>query len=266
LFTLLLTYVACLLPLFSGIEWTHLPFPAMSNGIGNRPNCCAGCCLRIDVAPVICTFATKSFAFDDGGSARPCGTLYHSGCIQLGAPFSTSTRLKKRRGLQFPSNITCLGSFICEACTVRAVLQRELLYASHDLALLALERARLIDMLNSWSEGTHARYQGHLRYITKFEAEFGVTILSPTLLLCPPHSAAIPTMWAQQRYALQPSPSARRQGESLAFGTVRGIRSAVSQFYQWDWNVAYPEQFKTAATGPSSSINALQLIPWPTPP
>jgi hypothetical protein len=212
----------------------------MSNGIGNRPNCCAGCCLRLDVAPVICTFATRGFAFDDGGSARPCGTRYHPGCIQLGAPFSS--RLKNRRGLQFPSNIQCLGNFICEACTVRAVLQRELLYASHDLALLALERARLIDMLNSWSEGTHARYQGHLRYITKFETEFGVAILSPTILQCPPHSAAIPTMWAQQRYALQPSPSARRQGESLAFGTVRGIRSAVSQFYQWDWHVAYPDR------------------------
>jgi hypothetical protein len=212
----------------------------MSNGIGNRPNCCAGCCQRLNAAPVICTFATKGFAFDGGGSARPCGTRYHPGCFQLGAPFST--RLKNRQGLQFPSHIQCLGNFICEACTVRAVLQRELRHASHDLALLALERARLIDMLNSWSEGTHARYQCHLRYVATFEKEFGVAILSPTPLVCPPHSAAIPTMWAQQRYALQPSPNARRQGASLAFGTVRGIRSAVGQFYQWDWQVAYPDR------------------------
>jgi hypothetical protein len=189
---------------------------------------------------VVCTFAVQGFAFDDSGAARPCGTRYHPGCIQLGAPFST--RLKNRGGLQFPSNIQCLGNFVCEACTVRAVLQRELRYESNDLALLALERARLIDMLNSWSEGTHARYQCHLRYVAQFEAEFGVSILSPTLLHCPPHSAAIPTMWAQQRYALQPSPNARRHGESLAFGTVRGIRSAVGQFYQWDWHVAYPDR------------------------
>jgi hypothetical protein len=212
----------------------------MSNGIGNRPNCCAGCCQRLSSSSVVCTFATSGFAFDAGSSARPCGTRYHPGCIQLGFPFST--RLKNRRGLQFPNHIQCLGNFVCEACTVRAVLQRELHFASHDLALLALERARLIDMLNSWSEGTHARYQSHLRYVTTFEREFGVTILSPTPLLCPPHSAAIPTMWAQQRYALQPSPNARRQGQSLALGTVRGIRSAVSQFYQWDWHVSYPDR------------------------
>jgi hypothetical protein len=131
---------------------------------------------------------------------------------------------------------------------------------------MVLERARLIDMVNSWSEGTHARCQGHLRYITNFETQFGVAILSPTLLLSPPHSAAIPAMWAQQRYARQPSPSARRQGASLAFGTVRGIRSAVSQFHQWDWHVAYPDRaVQDGHKGPSSWINALQLIPWPTP-
>jgi hypothetical protein len=135
-----------------------------------------------------------------------------------------------------------LTSFICEACTVRAVLQRELRLHGNDLALLALERARLVDMLNAWSDGTHSQYQGHLRYVAKFEREFGVTILEPTVLLCPPHPPAIPAMWAQQRYALQPSPSTRshRAGENLAFGTVRGLRSAVGMFYQWDWNVAYP--------------------------
>jgi len=212
----------------------------MSNGIGNRPNCCAGCCRILESPPVVCTFARQGFAFDTGGAARPCGTRYHHECIQLGAPFSS--RLKDRRGLQFPGQVQRLANFICEACTVRAVLQRELRYESNDLALLALERARLIDMLNSWSEGTHARYQSHLRYVTSFETEFGVSILTPTLLLCPPHSAAIPTMWAQQRYSLQPSPSPRRQGQSLAFGTVRGIRSAVGQFYQWDWQVSYPDR------------------------
>jgi hypothetical protein len=135
-----------------------------------------------------------------------------------------------------------LTSFICEACTVRAVLQRELRLNGKDLALLALERARLVDMLNAWSEGTHYQYQGHLRYVAKFERDFGVTILETTPLVCPPHPPAIPTMWAQQRYALQPSPSTRshRVGQNLAFGTVRGMRSAVGMFYRWDWNVAYP--------------------------
>ena len=47
-------------------------------------------------------------------------------------------------------------------------------------------------------------------------------------------------MWAQQRYALQPSTSARREGETLAHSTTRGVRAAVAQFYAWDWTVCYP--------------------------
>jgi hypothetical protein len=44
--------------------------------------------------------------------------------------------------------------------------------------------------------------------------------------------------------ALQPSPSIRahRADENLVFGTVRALRSAAGMFYQWDWNVAYPER------------------------
>jgi hypothetical protein len=110
------------------------------------------------------------------------------------------------------------------------------------LALLALERARLVDMLNAWSDGTHSQYQGHLRYVANFERDFGVTILETTPLESPPNPPAIPTLWAQQRYALQPSASTRahRASENLAFGTVRALRSAVGMFYHWDWNVAYP--------------------------
>jgi hypothetical protein len=216
----------------------------MPNGIGNRPQCCAGCCQTLEQRQprISCTFGLTGFPFDgDGGMrARPCGTRCHYGCVQLGPPFTT--RLKIRAGLYFSGKIRTLTSFICEACTVRAVLQRELRLNGSDLALVALERARLVDMLNSWSDNTHSQYQGHLRYVAKFEHDFGVTILETTPLVCPPHPPSIPTMWAQQRYALQPSPSTRahRAGENLAFGTVRQMRSAVSMFYRWDWNVAYP--------------------------
>jgi len=214
----------------------------MPNGTGNRPNCCAGCCLPLErrQARISCAFRHRGFPFEDASRARPCGTRYHYGCVQLGVPFST--RLKAQAGLCFSGKIRLLASFICEACTVRAVLQRELRLNGKDLALLALERARLVDMLNAWADGTHARYQSALRHVSQFERDFGLPILVATPLLCPPHPPAIPTMWAQQRYALQPSPSTRahRIGSTLAFGTVRGLRSAVGMFYQWDWNVAYP--------------------------
>jgi hypothetical protein len=216
----------------------------MPNVTGKRAHCCAGCWQTLEQRQprISCSFGLSGFPFDgdNGTHARPCDTRYHYGCVQLGPPFTTC--VKTRTGLHFSGKIRTLSSFICEACTVRAVLQRELRLDGSDLVLLALERARLVDMLNSWSDGTHSQYQGHLRYIAKFERDFGVTILETTPLVCPPHPPAIPTMWAQQRYALQLSPSTRahRVGENLAFGTVRQLRSAVGMHYRWDWNVAHP--------------------------
>jgi hypothetical protein len=41
--------------------------------------------------------------------------------------------------------------FICEACTVRAVLGRDLTWTSIDMQPLMLERMRLIDMAHTWA-------------------------------------------------------------------------------------------------------------------
>jgi hypothetical protein len=56
--------------------------------------------------------------------------------------------------------------FICEACTVMAVLGRELTCMSGDMQLLMLERMRLVDMAHAWAFSTlqvTARYLGRLR-------------------------------------------------------------------------------------------------------
>jgi hypothetical protein len=51
-------------------------------------------------------------------------------------------------GPQYPPAMT-LFPFICESCTVRAVLGRDLTWTSGDVQLLMLERVRLIDMVHA---------------------------------------------------------------------------------------------------------------------
>ena len=63
--------------------------------------------------------------------------------------------------------------FICEACTVRAVKERELSWKADDTALVMLEQMRLIDMAHNWAIGTHKSYQSKNRILRDFEESFG---------------------------------------------------------------------------------------------
>jgi hypothetical protein len=156
----------------------------------------------------------------------------------VGAPFTT--RRKADAGLSFPT-VSEWPNFICEACTVRAVLDREL-RGVNDWKLLCFERMRLIDMAHSWAVGTHAQYQHKLQALRKFERHFGVSLLRPTPIVAPPKGPEIILMWAQEQYSLRKSPRRGDGGDelTLAFTTVRQLRSAVSQYAQWDLMVAHP--------------------------
>jgi hypothetical protein len=105
-----------------------------------------------------------------------------------------------------------------------------------------LERARLIDTAHYWAASTHKQYQSKLRMVRKFEGDFGVSILRPTPLTKPPNSPDVPAMWLQQQYSLQLGGfRAGEQNESaVSWSTVRGLRSAISQFYSWDLTIAQP--------------------------
>ena len=81
----------------------------------------------------------------------PCWGAYHSSCIAVGAPFTT--RRNDNAGLVFP-NVEFWPNFVCEVCTVRSVLGRELT-SPGDRQLLVLERIRMIDIACSWSSNTH---------------------------------------------------------------------------------------------------------------
>lgn len=184
-----------------------------------------------------CLFARTGFE-DKGVQFLPCGTTYHVGCIRVGEPFRT--RLRKEKGLSFPK-IGITPHFICEACTVRAMLGRELVKTPEDQSLLMLERMRMIDQACSWDPSTLKGYQSHLRRIRRFETQYGVTGLVPTYIQRPPTSPSIVLMWAQQKYALEtPKKSHARTQDRVTYGTARALRSAASQFYTWDMQIAHP--------------------------
>ena len=157
----------------------------------------------------------------------PCGTRYHPHCIRVGPPFTT--RLRNQQGLVFP-RVKHWGTFVCELCTVRAVLGREL-RGREDWKLLAFERMRIIDMANAWAQKTHAAYQVKLQYIRNFEHQFGFKCLTSPPLLCPPNNSDIPLMWMQEAYSLKNGRSGR---DPVVFGTLRSLRSAAGQFYAWE--------------------------------
>ena len=75
----------------------------------------------------------------------PCGAMYHHGCQKFGNPFHT--RLRDRAGKVSPS-MDYVPNFMCEAFMTRAVLGRELGEVPEDVALLLLERMRMIDIAN----------------------------------------------------------------------------------------------------------------------
>lgn len=189
-----------------------------------------------------CRFAHRGFAFTDGNRVIPCRTRYHLGCVKVGVPFRT--RLSKNKGLELPL-LKDFPGFICEACTVRAVVDRELGSGPSDYALLMLERMRLLDTINSLAPGTHASYQQKISYLRKFEMQFQVPILTVTSVPRPPSPASIPLMWAQQHYSLQQSRWKRSKGGTedaarVTFATVRGLRSAASLFHKLDMLTAHP--------------------------
>lgn len=109
--------------------WTHLPLPTLPAryGTGNRPQRCAGChqgySPRDKLGMIKCHFFDSGFPFDSGVQARPCHSWYHPKCFRVGHPFTT--RRAKDAGLCLPDK-GVWDPFICEACTVRAMCNREL--------------------------------------------------------------------------------------------------------------------------------------------
>ena len=130
------------------------------------------------------------------------------------------------------------GTFICELCTVRSVIDRELNRPS-DIDLLCLERMRIIDMANAWAGSTHQQYQSKLQAIRSFEHIHGFPILQSARLQRPPSTTDIPLMWMQESYSLRSSKRSP-DNSTVTFATVRQLRSAASQFLGWEMMISAP--------------------------
>jgi hypothetical protein len=106
------------------------------------------------------------------------------------------------------------------------MLDREL-HSKADFALLVLERIRMIDVAHYWAPPTHKQYQGKLSYLRKFQARFpGLFILDPGTIIRPPCEPDLGLMWAEEAYSIRPG----LRDIFVSFGTIRTLRSALSQF------------------------------------
>ena len=173
----------------------------------------------------VCIFVDKGFSIDST-PFTPCGVRYHDRCIRLGLPFTT--RLPAGKGLQYPPAMAGLP-FVCELCTVRANLRRELSPDPKDMALLALERMRIVDLAHFWARSSLSKNLLGLRTFAHFQEQFGLPkdVLG-VAASTPPVDVSIPVFWAMQHKAIQPSKTAR--SGRVSFNALRGIRTSISAY------------------------------------
>ena len=151
--------------------------------------------------------------------------------MRVGNPFTS--RRRKGEGLTFPS-VSHWPAFICESCTVRSVLDREL-GAVGDKWLLRLERMRMLDVAHAWASGTYKAYKGKLDYLARFQrSHSGIRILGTEVSSRPPRTRSIPLMWAELEYSVLGNRKGDNPG-AVAFGTVRQLRSAAAHHWGLGW-------------------------------
>ena len=226
----------------SSPQWTRLP-TVCPLGSKKKLTGCSGCLLPVDVdVPVHkCLFLHKGFTINST-SYLPCKVMYHSKCIRVGPPFRSRHYGKGTLGLQYPPCATDLP-FICEMCTVRAHLGREIdpLLPS-DTTLLLLERMRMIDAAHAWAPSTLKNACTTLRRTNKFFTAYDLPPLHNQLhlpsLSHPPLNVAIPIFWSMEHHTTYPS--ARSQGAAPSWNSARAQRSALSLYCAWTAAFCFP--------------------------
>jgi hypothetical protein len=167
------------------MELTNLPKCERHIGFGTKLSICVGCegCITPGYQSHLCLFRNTGYEFD-GVPFSPCGNQYHPECIGVGKPFKTRL-VRVTLGLQYPPAMTRIP-FICESCTVRVVLRRELTWTLSDIQLLMLERMRLVDMAHAWAsstlQGTAITWDGLENSVRSMASTFFRRLRSPNLL------------------------------------------------------------------------------------
>jgi hypothetical protein len=127
--------------------------------------------------------------------------------------------------------------FIFEACTVRAILGRELAWTSGDIQLLMLERMRLIDMAHAWDSSTLQGTAIYLGRLSNFGHKYGIDLFPKAPITQPPRSAVIPLLWDVLEYTLQTS---QKMGEGIKYNTARSLQSGASAYHLWEKILQFP--------------------------
>ena len=174
-------------------------------------------------------FTCKNITF------QACEVIYHPQCIRVGSPFRTRHYGKGTRGTQYPPSATILP-FICELCTTRTHLQRELdPNCQQDALLLMLERMRMIDTAHAWDHKTVQNMCNTLKGVDQFFQNFSLPPIHRQLDLSPlkhpPLDIAIPLFWSMEHYTT--APSTRSRGFAPSWNSGRVQRSAISLYSAW---------------------------------
>jgi hypothetical protein len=176
---------------------------------------------------------------DEAVIAQPCGVRYHAKCIRAGSPFVS--RLAAGTSLVYPHQVVA-PHFVCELCSVRVHVDRELGNLRQDFVLLLLERMRMIDFKSYWSRKTLEKYGPKIKHLQKFEALYGVTVLQTTTLIKPPCTPSIPLRWAELQYSTRTTKGKDGNQQRIKYATVWNLRSAAAWYYNMDLVESHPQQ------------------------
>jgi hypothetical protein len=173
------------------MEWTNLTKCERHSGFRNKLNICAGCEGYITPGDQshFCLLRKNGYELD-GASFSPRGNQYDPECIQIGKTFKTIL-VRATLGVQYLPAMTCFP-FICESCTVRTVLRRELTWMAGDIQLLMLERMRLVDMAQASDWLTLQGAARYLGWLSNFGQKYGIDLFTAAPITQPPRSAVIP--------------------------------------------------------------------------
>jgi len=162
--------------------------------------------------------------------------------------------------LQFPPCATILP-FICELCTVRTHLKREIdPYIPTDKLLLRLERMRMVDVAHAWAPRTLENACRTLRRIDKFFSMCQLPSIHQQMQLPslqhPPIDMAIPMFWSMENHTTYPS---THHGSVPTWNTARSQRSALSLYPSWTSAFCNPHQ--TYKDNDNRVLSVLSIYP-----
>jgi hypothetical protein len=167
----------------------------------------------------------------------------------VGSPFTTRLVRGNQGGLQYPRDLTDAYTFVCELCSVRSVVGRELQGCTADRVLLILERMRMIDTASSLAPTSRYNNGLALRRVLRFRGQFGIPSGQPLRISRPPTSTATSVLWSMEHYVLQES---SKRNSTITFNAARALRSGASTWARWETAMANPDLVEVSA--PTDSL------------